>query len=442
MQILIFWPNEHMMTDAGFRDIARVPAIFDENWKYQAEASWYLRDRFRGEAFGDKESGRYPTRQSLETFARALCDFLEWCDWAQRPWQEVEYTNDLINGYQKHMEAGTWSANHRSLAASTINSRIDEACYFLKWSVQKALRPPFKAKTRTVSRIVGGISVRSHTPQEIVTRIGKVRADPMELNIPSADEIVKWLKCVKLEKGQTKALMCELIVKSAIRREECAQWRMWTLPLSRGEWSIYGQQVTVKIEYGAKGPKRLGQHGVEIGPSRFVVIPLDLAERIHFYREFIRPKIRMNYVNAAVDSTERRKRLRQVEHRLFISEHDGEPITGKQLWKAWTEVNIKPYSGWSPHLGRHYWSCRTLLDSFREREKLLANGVVITGDWIAGNAQSDLLTIIQPQLGHIDTQTTNIYLRWLQKMALGDKHDDQWIDHLENLDVSREASHD
>jgi len=430
------------MTAAGFGSIARVPAIFDENWKYQTEASWYLRDRSKGEAFGSEQTGRYPTKQSLETFSRALCDFLEWCDWARRPWQEVEYTNDVINGYQRHMEAGTWSAIHRSLAARTINRLIDEACYFLKWAAQKELRPPFKVKTHTVSRAFGGISARSHEPQEIVTRVGRVRADPMILNIPSDNEIVRWLKCVKLEKGQTKALMCELIIKSAIRREECAQWRIWTLPLNRDEWNRYGQQVTVKVEYGAKGPKRLDQQGAEVGASRFVVIPLDLAERIHFYREFIRPKVRMKYVNAAVDNAGRRERLRQAEHRLFLSEHDGEPITGKQLWKAWAEVSIKPYSGWSPHLGRHYWSCRTLLDSFREREKLLANGMAITGDWITGNAQNDLLTIIQPQLGHIDTKTTNTYLRWLQRMAISDKYDEQWIEYLENLDVSRKASHD
>nr|WP_315468599.1 site-specific integrase [uncultured Undibacterium sp.] len=435
MNFLIYWPEESLLIDAGFKSIARVPCIFNENWNYQREASWYLRDRSRGEALNLGEQTRYPTKQSLETFGRAICNFLEWCVWSSRPWQEVDYFNDLINGYQKHMESGVFSIRKKPLSASTINSRIDETCNFLKWAARKGLRGSFKVQVQNMNLRLPSRGVGNAYLKEGISRVGQVRADPLVLKIPSDEEVERWLDCVKLEKGETKALMCEIIIKTAIRREECVQWRIWTLPEDRRSWDIVGDKITLKVEYGAKGSKRLDGDGVEVGPSRQIVIPLELAERIHYYREYVRPKIRMKFVNAASNETERRQRMRNIEKRLFLSEYDGEPISGKMLWKAWSEVSIKPYREWSPHLGRHFWCCRTLLNFYLERQKQLAKGVVITGDWITGNAQSDLLTIIKPQLGHLDVKTTNTYLRWLQRLALGARYTDEWIENLEDLDA-------
>ncbi|MFL9881356.1 hypothetical protein PQR63_23365 [Herbaspirillum rhizosphaerae] len=439
MLYLIFWPILQQERP-GLLPEKPVPVIFDENWVYQRPASRYLRARARGEAFGEDQRTRIPTKQSLETFARYLCNFLEWCAWARHPWGDVEYLDHLINGYQRHMESGIFSAEKRPLAANTINRRVDEACHFLSWAGRAGLRRHFKISARAGSMALGGMSSNRRTV-EFNSRIGKVRPNPSALRIPTEEQVARWLRGVKIEKGLVKALMCELIIKSAIRREECAQWRIDTLPLDRNSWDVYGEKLTLSIEHGTKGSKRLGELKEEIGPRRHIVIPLELAESIHHYREFLRPKIRMKYVNAAINSNERRRRLKQVENRLFLSEHTGLPLTGKQLWKDWTEVKNKPYSGWSPHLGRHYWSCHTLLKLHRERENLLATGCAITSDWIVGNAQSDLLMVVQPQLGHIDVQTTNVYLRWLQKMALGIKHADDWMNNLEDLPSDAGGEH-
>jgi hypothetical protein len=431
MQYLIHWPDERFLIEAGFGSAARAPCIFDDGWVYQKIFSWYMRDRLKGEPLTDYGHRKYPTKQSLETFARALCNFLEWSAWSRCPWDKISYTHDLINGYQKHMQTGIWSVARKPLSARTVNQRVDEACNFLRWAAQRGLRGPFEIHGRKLKLPRVGIANRASEKTEIMSRMGRIRTDPMKLNMPSHSDVLKWLNCVLIQKGATKALMCELIIESAIRREECAQWRIWTLPQNRDNWEIFGDHVMVEIEYGAKGAKHLDKNGQEVGPKRHIVLPLKLAQKIHEYREYVRPKIRLKYVNAASSEAERKRRLKHIEPRLFLSEYDGKPISGKQLRRAWSDVSVKPYSEWSPHLGRHYWACRTLLIAYQARQKQLSNHTAITGDWITGHAQSDILMIVQPQLGHIDSKTVNCYLRWLHKAALGLKYDDQWIFMLE-----------
>ncbi len=126
---------------------------------------------------------------------------------------------------------------------------------FLQWSAARSLRKPFEAITLTYKVILPSHQHAGRRVQkEIKVRAGKVRPDPTTLRLPTASEIAHWLKVVKIEKGITKALMCDLIIQTAIRREEACQWRVDTMPLSRADWNINGDTVTVKIEYGAKEP--------------------------------------------------------------------------------------------------------------------------------------------------------------------------------------------
>jgi integrase len=419
MLYTVFWPDEEAMRKAGFGSVAIVPAIFCEQWKYQKEVSWYLRDRAAGNAFEIGQSvRRFPTPSSMDGYARAMTDFLEWCDWVGCKWQEVEYKADLIDRYQVHMQSGSWAVRGVGLKPRTYNLRVDEACHFLRWAARKKLRTIFTVTTYRTSRRSGGPSARGASI-EVVSRTGRGRPDPISLRIPQPQEINRWLNYVQLKRGRTKALMCELIMATGIREQECAQWRTFTLPADNTKWGSEDVYVTVMIEYGAKGEKRRNARGDEVGPSRHISVPIALAERLREYAGARRTKSRQIYVNAAENSTERRKRQLEREDRLFLAEYDGRPISADTIYKAWAIMpeEYMPFLGWSPHGGRHYWACMALWNSFMEREALLAEGMVPTSDWVTAGANSDLRLLIQPQLGHVNEKTTQAYLVWLRQMG-------------------------
>lgn len=433
----------------GLAHRANVPVIFDELWQYHEAASDYLWDRARGEAFA-KRAKRTPTRQSLETFARALCDGLQFMDWNKLDWREVDYMTHLVGvhpkdgSYQNSMLRGTWAkVKGQPLGTSTINQRIDEFTYFLQWGAKTGRRGPIDVPMTTYNKRTGGIKSYSHRFAEAETRAYRVRPKPMDLAIPTDQGVIKWLNTVKIEKGMTKALMCEVVVKTAIRREECSQWRIgfqdplsktwYYLPFDRSKWKVIGDMVSVRIRYGCKGEKYADQFDDLYGPEGDIDIPLYLAEKLHYYEKFIRPKNRLVYINAAKDPSEKRRRLAEVERRFFLSEFTGKPIEAKQFYKAWTGVSYQPIDGWSPHLGRHYWPCRLLLQKATEREAALSAGVELTADWLSGMAGTDLLLEVKPQLRHVDERSTQIYLQWLRKMYASAKRSDEWVDHLEKV---------
>lgn len=421
MHYVVFLPDEGAMVKAGFDYVGEVPAIFDENWSYQKAASRYLRDRSKGEAFAlDVELRRFPVPSSMRQYAYKLADFLAWCDWIKRSWKEVEYHRDLVRRYQQHMLQGDWAVEQgKKLAPSTVNGRVDEAVWFCSWAARRGLRKPFEAQMKNIHRKIGGTHSDSHKSAMAKTRTGKARVKPKYLRIPNPTMIEEWLRRFAVERGKTKALMAELILRTAIRREEAAQWRTDYLPEDRRKWEVTGDYVSVLLQYGTKGDN-----------PRHIDVPLQIAERLVHYRDVIRPKSRIQYVKSGATDEEKKRRLREKEPRLFLSEYYGTPITGKKLYEAWHEVGGAPIEGWSPHLGRHYWTCMTLLERYEERMKLLGQGAVVTADWATALARDDILMFVQPQLGHIDKATSEAYTVWLGKMLRGATANQEWIDSL------------
>lgn len=438
------------MREAGFSALSHIPFVLGEAWLYHDAASWYLRDRAMLtyvpaiDSGAAQASGRYPTRKSLENFARALTNFLEWCEARQFDWRTIEYTQHLVNGYQAEMERGSWSVSGKKLSARTINGRVGEACHFLDWAGQRGLREPFKVITviKTVSQPTHRNS-RGHEAIQKTVRAGRVRPDPVHLRLPTDAEVDAWHRSVRIKSGYTKALMCELILKTAIRREEACQWRVDTLPLDRSDWLIRGDSVTVTIEYGTKGTKtREGDDSVEDderGPARSIVMPLSLAEKLAHYREFLRPANRAKFVRGAPNDAERRARRRAPNNLLFLSDTTGRPVRASRLYDAWTSASRLPFVGWSPHGGRHFWACKTLIAAI-ERHRRDAGGNVpaasLSPTWIHGCASDALLLEIKPQLGHVDPSTTELYITWVTKtFAQSDLHDAHLAD-LEGVAVS------
>lgn len=447
MSYTLFYPIPSVLKAAGFGGVSHVPVIFGKNWTYDRIINRYLRERAKGTALPrEQRTSVEPTPQSVDTFARWLIDFLEWCLWSKTPWQGVEYQTDLLGGYQRDMKNASWSTTGKSLSPATINNRVSEATYFCEWAARCGYRKEFDVIYQYSNRSAGGgRNSKSHKQVEVKSRAGKVRANPRTLRIPAEAEIEVWLAAIRIKKGCTKALMAKLCVEAGVRREECVQWDLAYLDPDPKKWARYREYVKVTIKYGAKGPKYddvlkpQRTTARTVGPEREIHIPADLAEELLRYRNSIRSKSLLKYVNAAQDPKERTKRMKEVRNqdRLFVSEYDGQPITGETLRRVF-KID-PPWEEWSPHLARHYYTCMRMAHSLRKqlglRSKPDPEGVIkITAhpDWIVEAGRAEML-MLREQLGHLDEQTTNMYLRWLLQ-AFG-----QDVDYIEALEQGPSA---
>lgn len=416
MSFYLVWPDTERLTEEGFGNVADIPVVFDANWSYQTLPSLYLRERalcnYRPR--NAKMSVLELTERSNQVFGESICNFLEWCELHSKDWRTLDYKNGILKGYQAALSAGTFSANQRGLAPSTANGRAQEACNFLDWAYIRGFREEFRVITKTVPLTSSNPELsHGHRQRFAEVRVGAVRPNPRSLHMPSKSDVSIWLESVGIEKGYTKCLMAELILRTAIRREEAVQWRTFTLPKPE-EWIVKGGEISVTIEYGAKGKKRKNERGDIVGPARTVMIPVDLAERLHKYQETKRLKFFSIYVKSAKTSQERDARRKNEPEQLFLSDYTGLPISAQTLYDAWTEASRLPYKGWSPHLGRHYWACNELLIEAKKHFDFLSkyDRSQIPLDWIKGNV-CDVITLrIQPQLGHIDKETTERYIAW------------------------------
>lgn len=422
MAFYLFWPDSSLLEREGFSSVSHVPCIFNGEWSYEKLASRYLRERALLEwtpvqdgvyGFG---GGKYPGHGSLRVYGYALCNFLEWCQLRGLALADLDYTRHLVQGYQAEMLAGLWSANKTSLKPKTVNLRVKEALHYVRWAVDRGVRPAFRVTT-VIRKIKANSAANSHGHQalRIESRAGAVRPNPMQLSLPTDEAVRQWFQSVEIEKGPTKALMCELILKTGIRREEAVQWRLDTLPEDRKAWKARGDYIDVAIRYGTKGTKYRDASGEDVGPERVIQLPLELALRLAYYREFVRPRQRAEFVREAPDATERRRRMRTQPKRLFLSDSTGEPISAQSLYEAWTDVTRLPFKGWAPHPGRHYWACKTLLTALAGSLRVHGTARQVPLDWISGAGQSIISLVIQPQLGHVSAETTNTYLGWAHR---------------------------
>lgn len=440
MSVIVFWPDEEQLRKAGFGRVAKVPCLFNGDWQYERVPSTYLIERALADwtpSTTQAGAAKRPSKASLRVFAEALSNFLEWTEARGKKWQTLTYSDDLLDGYQKEMQQGSWSAQGRALAPSTINGRVQEACNFLAWAHARGSRDEFVVPTTTIKvTLHSATSSHGHRAREVEVREGKVRPQPRTLRLPTDDEVRKWLNAVRIKRGPTKALMAELILKTAVRREEAAGWRIDTLPEDPNTWNLIGDQVSVSIKYGAKGADYGSDAGDKIGPERTIFIPLELANKLHEYRRGARMAARAKWVKAAPTKGELLSRRSKPSPHLFLSEATGQRITAKSLYEAWTAVGALPYIGWSPHLGRHYWACKTLLHEAKKRHEFMKSNMgKVPVDWITANSTSDIQILIKPQLGHVDQRTSEMYLTWVRAVFASGEMQLSFQDHLDKIEA-------
>lgn len=431
MSYYLFKPNATEIASAGYHAIKNVPSIFSSDWSYCHEASRYLREKAQAEFVLEGFTGRLrlPTPRSLEGYGQCLCNFLEWCEATGRDWTSMTYMDDVLDGYQSDMLRGRWSVNGRALSAKTVNLRVAVAIEFLKWAALRGLRAHFEVRT-TSKQVRRGTHKNSsgYVEKTVMQRLGAVRPSPRQLRTPTDAEIAKWRHAIEVRRGKTQLLMVDLILGTGIRREEAAQWRRDTLPLSKAEWNVRGDFVTVELKYGTKGGKYEGADGEEVGPARNIDIPIGLAERMHEYALTVRPALCAKFVRAAGNTAERRRRMNLLRKPLFLTDATGTPITGETLYEAWTGSGALPFKGWSIHAGRHYWACKTLME--RAGQVWRAGG---PANDLRTSAMDVILLHIQPQLGHVSTDTTMLYLTWLERMFVGSEVYEQYAQALDEV---------
>lgn len=425
MSYYLFWPDADKLKACGFGSVKDVPAVFNSKWKYMPTASRYLREKAKLDMPEGLPRNRYPSPRTLDTFGQSLCNFLEWCEARQVDWTTAAYTPHLIDGYQSDMLSGIWARDRRPLAAATVNLRVTVAAEYLKWAALRELRGPFTVPS-VLRRFQTGSHLITRRNLQIAARAGAVRSDPKMLRIPTDVELRLWKAEVAARSGSTKALMVDVVLATGVRREEVSQWQTDTLPLEREAWMVRGGYVTVLLTHGIKGAKHRGVNGLLMGPPRHIDLPLSLAIRLAEYREFVRPQLMRNFVKSAETTKGRRERMAHANNRLFLSDYSGAPISAQSIYRAWTRTTL-PYPGWSIHCGRHYYACKTLIDRAGSAWRFAGNH-----QGLVASVKDIIALVIQPQLGHVDAATTQIYLTWIERMFVST---DLYEAYAESLDA-------
>ncbi|MBS1229801.1 MAG: hypothetical protein H6R17_3078 [Proteobacteria bacterium] len=419
----VTYPISDILDKHGFGKVADVPFIQDSTLNYHQSGSRFLIDRALAKW---PKPAREITPATIKTNAEALCNYLDWCDARTVDPITAEYLPILIGRYQREMTEGDWSASGDGLSAVTINQRIDVALEFQQWAAYQGLRPEVEVPTKTITRErrrkgSGG----GRKAESIEVRRGKMRINKRTLGMPSEEAVGAWLQRIYLKPvvGGTEGLMCETVLETAIRRAEVAGLRKDFLPADPNEWPIVDravapehQMVFVTIRYGTKGPKYGTDHGDKIGPEQIIKMPMKLALRLHHYRNTDRPKAVMVAVKDGKTAAEQR-RIRDNTVHLFINPNNGERYTPSRVYDAWRSVPL-PQRGWSVHSGRDFWACTTLWRAMVSFKKLFEEALERKlDDMIVSLFKSTALSVIelqiQPQLRHVDRDTTMIYLQWI-----------------------------
>jgi integrase len=427
----VVYADPKLLAKAGYDALSHQPFILDPEPGYARLPNQFLIDRGLGywdpKWRGQKRNPIPPSRISMKNFARWLANALEWADTRSIDLMHGDYTSDLIARYQEEMLKGIWSANNCPLAPETVNPRVQIALEFQMWAADKGLREAFVIPTTTTTYIAGSHNnSRSHEVKVVQSRKGKVKVNKRTLSFPSVVEVESWRERVHQRPlvGATEGLIVDLILNTAIRREEAACWRVNTLPIDPEDWKIANpeqpeevQSVIVTIRYGAKGKQYGYEHGDKIGPEGEIHIPLWIAKRLHSYRN----KERLMAIKRRVKGvrpSEARRIMEETVH-LFLNPMTGFRYTGDQIYAFWSRVQGPAH--WSPHQGRDWWACRYLEERMRQHAELIQQvlktpNINMEHPMVLALRDSAVTVIqmeIKPQLRHASSRTTEIYLHWL-----------------------------
>ena len=452
----VVYADPRLLAEAGFSAVANLPFIFDSEPGYARLPNQFLIDRGLGywdpKWRGQNRNPLPPSRVSMRNYASWLVNALEWAEIRAINLMTADYSSILIGRYQEEMLKGIWSTDNRPLAPETVNARVQVALDFQMWAADKGLREPFIIPTVTSTYVAGSHdNSKSHEVKSVPSRKGKVKVNKRTLSFPSKEVVDAWRKRVHERPilGTTEGLIVDLILNTAIRREETASWRVDTLPLNPKEWKIANpdqpeefQSVLATLKYATKGKDYgIDEYGDKIGPEGTIHVPLWIARRIHDYRNKERLLALKPLLKKGRTAEAQRSILQQAVH-LFIHPETGQRYTGDQMYTFWTSV--KGPEHWSPHKGRDWWACCYLEERMKQHTDMIQQVLKIPSASnehpmvlaLRDTAQTVIQMEIRPQLRHVSARTTEIYLQWLfAKLSVPLTMTRQWVE----LDETGEA---
>jgi hypothetical protein len=278
------------MVNAGYPSLAHIPFLIGNDGTYPAIANRYIRVRALCEwtlQMGNDSSPssdarrRFLTKASVNSVARHVGAFLDWCNSTGRDWQKLTYYEDLILGWQDGLLTGQSSKSQRPLAHKTVNKMVTEACYFLTWAGEekRSLRPPFHVVVNeTKIKFSRGTNAKGAGVKVNASRVGALPVkEKKPVLLPPPNDVGTWMRGMRA-RYTAKALMAELILETGIRVSECNEWRVDTLP-ERQFWQTRGGKIVVNLRYGIKGPKVALGSSESVNP-REIEMPIALADKI------------------------------------------------------------------------------------------------------------------------------------------------------------------
>ncbi|MBO1905302.1 tyrosine-type recombinase/integrase [Microvirga sp. 3-52] len=403
----MYMPKLGRLVALRFESVAHVPVLFDGQGRYCREHNRYLRERAIGEWSPKAGStplagGEVPAQRTIETVARHLLVFIEWCEAKAQDWRTLTYKDGVLS-FQCDMHKGRWSPSGKALQGSTANHRTDEVTSFLKWAAHNKLRPPFTVAYRASTRRIRSGQSAQESSVELNSRVGRIKTSKsasvaIVAQLPKPEAVRDWLAAVRAKRGYAKHMACRFILESGARREE-------TVSLNQGQIPSMEELRALKSDGRQAGAVTLTH--TKGGRPRTIQVNIDFLIELREWIDGRRMKLRMLWT----------KRTRTpASHLLFLSDardHEGTPISAETLYKCFRDVKPRP-PRWHPHFGRHTYACFTVLYTLEHEAK--AAGRTMSADWVMMRGSWCMKTL-QQQLGHLSETTTDLYLRWLVTAA-------------------------
>lgn len=392
----LIYPERGSLAGTHASQLEYVPFLVGDHEVYLDDASRYLRERAVGR-WNPKnpDASEYAARRVLSentvrSYASDLQNFVSFLEAARLEWPRID-AQDLIHAYRQAMELGSWSSWGGCLAYSTVKRRVSTALDFLHWSSRRGER------SRT-AQYRSAISVGA--PAQPSTAKRGRRPNPRLLRAPTIDAVATWLKELQAREGYTTALAAQFILSTGCRIEEMVLLRAEQLP-ELADVRV-GRLVEMVVEYGTKGKRRPNDPELRGKQRKLRFDEATLAQLLN-YKELRRP-FALELAGAAGGGAPRE---------LFLSERTGRRLSTSSFRKAWTACPSRP-AGFTPHGGRHFFACQTLLYLVQSDARLMAQ---MSGDLprsVLIQATHDLVKLyIQPVLGHVNEVTTHDYLSWV-----------------------------
>lgn len=420
----VIFPDAQRMKDLGYAKLAYIPFLIGTHGEYPVEANRYLRERacleWRPLIPGKQGNYRFNTRQtvkSLDAMARRLMEFLLWCENSVPKicWEDVAYLDDLIDKWQAGMLSGSASRSRKKLAVETVNVRISEACHFLSWAAERGYRDTFSVMTD--KEILYGASTGSRKGRSKKSfRVGELVSRRRSLSLPSDVVLEQWHHNLKVRHGEVIALFSEFLMRTGVRISEGTKFRVQDLPEKkygpegndwREDWLRSGE-VPCTICMGVKGPK-IAHGSEESTRPRVIYIPIELADRMVYYRQEGRPTLMARWVSSAKTKDERDKRRISKKTDAFWLGKRGRPLSNSWVRQVWSSGENIPWK-WCPHMARHLYAVNTLVSYMRELVAQSRLSTIPSVGWLHGLMAGQISIILTPLMGHMSEETTLLYL--------------------------------